>query len=188
MDSTISWVQLLGTFHRGPPVYLQGKEENHSALFFCFFFNCKMLRNFKTFSRFTEVRDPFYSSEIPSSQHSAWHIVGSQRLFVEYNLVVTSHLLYSHTLSFTCTYIHFRSSNSIRLMLWDSRWWKYMWPICENCRVRKRGPFPPRMKKGLHRKCAGRVVSEWHSLEVIGYAGKGRCWTNERARSLGQHA
>ena len=40
MDSTISLIQFLGTFHWGPPVYLQGKGENHKAFVFVFVFGC----------------------------------------------------------------------------------------------------------------------------------------------------
>lgn len=58
-------------------------------------------------------------------------------------------------LSFICIYIYFSSSDPIQLLLWDFRWRKCIGPIGENFRVRRSGPFTPRIKKDLYRKCAG---------------------------------
>lgn len=91
---------------------------------------------------------PFYSSQIPSAWHNTWCVCGSQHLFLEYNFVVIHHWLGTYSLNITCTYIHVRSSNQIQLILWDSRWGKYVRPVCENYRTANYGPSFLQNKEG----------------------------------------
>lgn len=91
-------------------------------------------------------------------------------------------------LSFICMYIYFSSSDPKQLMLWDFRWRKCIGLIGENFRVRRSGPFTPRVKKDLYRKCAG-SCGEWVAFTQLvvqrrTHAGP----VTERAQSLGHLA
>lgn len=150
-----------------------------------------MLRNFKTFSRFTETKGPFLFIWNPQllAQCLAYSWVStavcriwfsSSRSFVIFIYIFVCVLyVYNYVLSFTCIYIYFSSSDPIHLMLWDFRWQKC---IGENYRVRRSGPFTPRIKKDLYWKWCRQLwwVSGIHSA---GCAEKGMCWASNRASS-----
>ena len=91
-------------------------------------------------------------------------------------------------LSFTCIYIYFSSSDPIHLMLWDFRWQKCTGPIGENYRVRRSGPFTPRIKKDLYWKCAG-SCGEWVAfIQLVVQRRACAGPVTERAQSLGHLA
>lgn len=139
----------------GPSFVLPRKGRESQALLLLlrdsFFLTVKYSETLGVFqgSKRLQVLFTYLISPAPNTVH----VFDSQHMFIEYNSMIMSHLLYNYAFFFTCAYIccryHRHESNQIRPILWDSKWWELIWAICENYRVMKSGPFIPRMKKHL---------------------------------------